>query len=146
MNGSPFASCPAAGETYSRLRNGSYLFSVKAVDAAGNTDSVPATYAWTVAAPLPTVKFTKAPPGNKRIKAKTVTLTFGFLANKPNSSFFCHLDNQSFKPCSSPLKVKAGIGRHRFEVYAIDDLGNEGTAKAKRIFRVQKQKQQGGLF
>jgi len=146
LNSSPFSSCAGSGETYTRLRNGSYIFSVRAIDQAGNVDSVPATYAWTVAAPLPRVTITKGPPGNKKIKSKAVTLTFGFKADKPGSSFNCRLDNQSFKPCRSPLRVKAAIGRHRFEVYAIDDLGNEGTAKAKRIFRVQKQKKQGGLF
>jgi len=146
LNGSPYRSCASTGETYSRLRNGSYIFSVRATDQAGNVDSVPASYAWTVAAPLPKVTITKGPPGSKKIKSKTVTLTFGFKADKPGSSFHCRLDKQSFKPCRSPLKVKAKVGRHRFEVYAIDDLGNEGTAKAKRIFRVQKQKRSGGLF
>lgn len=146
LNSAPFSACPAGGSSYSRLRNGSYLFAVRATDRAGNRDSVPASYAWTVAAPLPMVKFVKAPAGNVKLKAgSAATLLFKFKADKPGSSFRCRLDKQAFKPCRAETKVKAAVGRHRFEVYAIDELGNVGTVKARRIFRVQGDKG-GGVF
>lgn len=146
LNSSPFAPCPAAGISYTGLRNGSYIFAVRATDRAGNSDSVPASFAWTVAAPLPRVKFTKAPPGNVRLTSGTrAKLLFEFKADKPGSSFRCRLDQGDFKPCGAKAKVSAKVGRHRFEVYAIDALGNVGTTKARRIFRVQGRKS-GGLF
>jgi hypothetical protein len=146
LNSSPFASCPASGVSYSRLRNGSYVFSVRATDPAGNVDSVPATYAWTVAAPLPKVTITKAPPGKVSLrKGAKVSLLFKFKADKPGSSFLCRLDKQSFKPCSPTTKLKAPVGKHRFEVYAIDELGNVGTTVTRRIVRVAKERG-GGLF
>lgn len=146
LNSSPFAACPATGISYSRLRNGSYLFAVRATDRAGNVDSVPASYAWTVAAPLPRVKFTKAPPGSVKLKqGAKAKLLFKFKADKPGSTFRCRLDKSAFKLCGATTRVEAAVGRHRFEVYAIDQLGNVGTAKARRIFRVQGAKS-GGLF
>jgi hypothetical protein len=146
LNSSPFSSCSASGVTYSRLRNGSYRFEVRAADQAGNVDSVPATYSWTVAAPLPRVTFTKAPPGKVNLKSGSkAKLLFKFKADKPGSTFRCRIDKKAFGPCSATTKVKARVGRHRFEVYAIDDLGNVGTSTARRLFRVEKKKA-GGLF
>ena len=139
LNSSPFAPCGAAGVSYSRLRNGSYIFSVRAVDAAGNADSVPAAYAWTVAARLPTVTFVKSPPGRVSLrKGSKVRLRFGLEADKPGSTFRCRLDKRPFKPCAARVTVKAPVGRHRFEAYAIDALGNTGTAISRRIVRVQR--------
>ncbi len=146
LNSSPFAPCPATGVSYSRLRNGSYAFAVRATDPAGNVDSVPATYAWQVAAPLPKVTITKAPPGKVNLKrGSKASLLFKFKADKPGSSFRCRLDKAAFKPCSAKTKVKAPVGRHRFEVYAIDALGNVGTTVSRRIVRVARSGG-GGLF
>jgi hypothetical protein len=149
LDSAAFSSCPSTGITYSKLRNGSHAFQVKATDKAGNVDQVPATYAWTVAAALPTVKFLSLPPGHVRIKgpkAKKLTVTFRFTASKPGSSFRCRLDKQVFHPCPATTKLKVGSGRHRFEVYAVDALGNRGTQVARRIFRVQQKRKSGGLF
>ncbi len=146
LNSSPFRACPANGENYTRLRNGSYIFSVRATDRAGNVDSVPAAFAWTVAAPLPDTRFVKAPPGKTTITGRRASFTFTYRADKPNSSFRCRIDKGAFKRCPATIKVKSSVGRHRFEVYAIDELGNVETTPARRIFRVQRQKRQGGLF
>jgi len=145
LNGAPFSSCPGSGQSYSQLKNGSYVFSVRATDPARNVDSVPATYTWRVAAPTPQTRFTKAPPGKTSISGKSVKLTFRYQADKPNSTFRCRLDKGAFKPCSATSKVKAKLGRHRFEVYAVDALGNVETTPARRIFRVQVKKG-GGFF
>jgi hypothetical protein len=42
-----FASCPAAGKTYSALADGTYTFRVRSTDKAGNLGA-PAAYTWTV--------------------------------------------------------------------------------------------------
>ena len=59
LDGAPFASCTSP-KSYSGLADGSHTFSVRATDAARNTDSTPASYTWTVEAAAPTVTFTPA--------------------------------------------------------------------------------------
>lgn len=146
LNGAPFSSCSVSGTSYLKLRNGSYLFSVRATDRAGNVDSVPASYAWQVSASLPKVTITKAPPGKVNLKKGTkASVLFKLKADKPGSSFRCRLDKKAFAPCSATTKLKAPVGKHRFEVYAIDELGNVGTTTTRRIFRVAKGRG-GGLF
>ncbi len=54
LDGSPFTACtpPAA---YSGLANGTHVFDVRAIDAAGNIDSSPARASWVVEPPPPAV-------------------------------------------------------------------------------------------
>jgi hypothetical protein len=138
LNGGPFAACPAAGAAYANLANGDYTFAVRAIDRVGNVDSVPATYSWKVAARAPTTRFTGAPGGAVRAsgKARSAEVRFAFAASEPGASFRCRLDLKGpFQPCSSPHRFKAPAGRHVFEVFAVDRLGNEG-ASSFRILRV----------
>ncbi|MBA3415205.1 MAG: Ig-like domain-containing protein, partial [Chloroflexia bacterium] len=48
LDGERFQPCAADGHTYRAVRDGKHAFAVRAVDAAGNTDPTPATYAWTL--------------------------------------------------------------------------------------------------
>jgi hypothetical protein len=43
--------------------------------------------------------------------------------NAPDASFRCKLDNKNYKPCSSPVKVKAKPGKHKFLVQAVNATG-----------------------
>ncbi|HYH54493.1 MAG TPA: hypothetical protein VD761_10220 [Solirubrobacterales bacterium] len=142
-----FAACAASGTTFSDLKNGRYLFEVRAIDRAGNVDSVPASYAWTVAAPGPDSRFTKAPPGRVRAKgSKRVRALFAFTATDPKATFRCRLDLKGkFRPCRSPKLIRVEPGRHVFEVYAVDRLGNVEPTPTRRIFRVEGNRK-GGLF
>ncbi|HEV8688332.1 MAG TPA: Ig-like domain-containing protein [Gaiellaceae bacterium] len=47
LDGAPFSPC-APPKSYTALTEGSHTFSVRATDAAGNTDATPATGTWTV--------------------------------------------------------------------------------------------------
>jgi len=147
LDAAAFALCPATGVSYPKLKNGRHSFEVRAIDAAGNVDSVPASFAWTVAAPLPNTKFTRSPPGSTRIKApkRKAKLILVFGSDAPGSTFRCRLDKEAFARCGPKVTIKVGVGRHRFEVYAVDALGNVETTPARRIFRVQVKKG-GGLF
>ncbi len=138
LDGRPFGACDVAGISYPRLKNGPHAFRVRAIDRAGNADSVPASFAWSIRAALPETRITASPPGFQRIagRAKTLPVSFAFRSSEPRSTFRCRVDGQKFKPCRSPRKLKATCGRHRFEVYAIDAVGNVEPVPARRIFRI----------
>lgn len=138
LDGGPFASCSDIGVTYERLRNGSHTFAVRAVDRAGNADPTPAAYTWQVAAEVPNTKITKGPRGKVRLKGskKRAKVAFGFTATKPGSTFRCRLDKRPFKRCRSPYRASVKAGRHTFQVYAVDSIGNPDPTPAKRSFRV----------
>lgn len=135
--GGGFSPCPASGTTYNDLPNGSYTFEVRATDTAGNVDSVPAAYSWQIKSPAPDTKITKAPAGNIRAKGKAVKVRFSF--NAPGAaSYRCRLDlTGPYKSCKSPYSLKVKAGRHVFEVFGVDRLGNEEGTPAFRIFTVQ---------
>ena len=140
-----FESCPAQGASYGRLRNGRHSFAVRAVDRAGNLDPSPAAYAWTVRGALPRTRIVRAPPGAGRLRgARAKTVLFAFRADAPGARFRCRLDRARFGPCRSPRRFRAGAGRHRFEVYAVDALGNKEATPQRRIFRLIGSR--GGLF
>lgn len=145
LDAQPFSPCPASGIGYGPLKNGAHAFEVRATDPAGNVDSVPAAYGWTVRAPLPRTRFAKAPPGTVRVAGRRAKLTFKLRSDKPGSSFRCRLDRRAFKPCKAKVRLTVRLGRHRFEAYAIDRLGNVEETPARRIVRVQR-KRSGGLF
>lgn len=169
LNSAPFTPCPEVGISYGGLPNGPHLFAVRAIDGAGNVDSVPATHAWRVAAPLPRARISRAPAGrvalrpklrpcnklgaakakrrcvNKAVRRARVRVVFRFNSSKPNSTFRCRVGKRAFRSCRAPFRFNAPRGRHRFEVIAIDSLGNRQAAPTRRIFRVIPPRQ-GGLF
>jgi hypothetical protein len=146
LGGAAFSACDPGGVAYTGLRNGSYDFEVRAIDGAGNLDSVPASYSWRVDAPLPNSRIVKGPPGRVTLrKGKRAKVRFVFASDKPGSTFRCRLDKARLKPCAASKKFRAKAGRHRLEVYAVDALGNVETTPARRIFRVVK-RGGGGFF
>ena len=52
LDGGGFAACTSP-QSYSSLANGRHSFQVRAVDAAGNVDSMPAAYGWVVNITVP---------------------------------------------------------------------------------------------
>jgi Big-like domain-containing protein len=121
-----FAPC-SSPKAYTGLSQGSHTFEVRAIDTAGNADSTPASYAWTVdtVAPQATIDQRPSDPSN------SAAASFAFSAGD-DATFECRLDSQApaaFAPCSSP-KAYTGLGQgsHTFEVRATDAAGNQGGA------------------
>lgn len=76
--------------------------------------------------PVTTLLATPANPTNQTTAQFTFSATD---AGSGVSGFRCNLDNGSYSPCSSPwTSGTLGNGSHTFSVYAIDYLGNSGSA------------------
>jgi hypothetical protein len=62
---------------------------------------------------------------------------FTFFSTESGSTFICRLDHRSsFKPCTSPQRIRVGVGRHRFAVKSVDPAGNIDTTPAVYRWRV----------
>jgi|GEM_PF-1701659 len=72
LDAGAYSTC-ASPKTYFGLQTGSHTFSVRAVDAAGNTDSTPAVFAWYVDRTAPST--VSSPAGGIYNTDQTVTLT-----------------------------------------------------------------------
>jgi hypothetical protein len=81
-------------------------------DAGGDTGSISG--GWSLAITTLETTITKRPKG----KTSKKTATFQFTADQPGATFGCAVDGKPFTPCTSPRKVKVGLGRHEFEVRA----------------------------
>ena len=64
------------------------------------------------------------------------TLALTFVASIPGSTFRCGLDGKAAKPCLSPYKVKAAVGRHTVVVTAVSPAGIPDASPASTKFRV----------
>jgi hypothetical protein len=82
-------------------------------------------------APATTLRRTPA----KRSRDRTPT--FGFAADEAAVDFECRVDGRPFRPCRSPLTIKAlAPGRHVFRVRARDESGQVDPSPASYSFRV----------
>ena len=126
-----FADC-SSPKDYANLGEGSHTFEVRAIDQAGNVDSSPASYSWTidVTAPETSIGERPADPTNSR----SARLTFAGDDDRTATSglrFECRLDGGSFQACSSPQDyADLADGSHRFDVRAIDQAGNVDASPA----------------
>ncbi len=130
-NGS-FLAC-SNPSNYSSLADGQHTFSVKAVDAAGNTDPTSAIYTWTVDTVAPMTMIDSGPPA----LSNSASASFSFHATKSGSSFQCKLDNGSFVACSSPQSYNnLADGSHTFTVKSTDPAGNTDPTPASSTWTV----------
>src|SRR4029077_13038056 len=72
LDAGSFTACSAAGKTYNGLADGSHTFSVRATDAATNTDATPATFTWTVDTTAPDTSLDSGPSG--RVSSASASL------------------------------------------------------------------------
>jgi Bacterial TSP3 repeat/Right handed beta helix region len=133
--------CTSA-KSYSGLATGTHAFSVKATDAAGNTDTSPATRSWTEQAVTPPPADTTAPDTTiSSAPSGTTTSTsadFGFASSESGSTFQCSLDSGAWSACTSPRSYSGlAVGSHAFAVKATDAAGNTDATPAAQSWTVQ---------
>jgi hypothetical protein len=124
--------------SYNSLAPGSHTFSVRATDAAGNTDASPASRSWTVEAAAdttpPQTSIASSPSGT----TFSTTASFGFYSSEGGSSFECQLDGGSWNSCTTPQAYASlALGTHSFSVKATDAAGNTDPTPASRSWTVE---------
>jgi large repetitive protein len=123
-----FGAC-ASPKTYTGLSQGSHTFEVRAVDLAGNADTSPASFSWTVDTVAPATTITAGPTG----PTNDSTPTFSF-SSEAGASFQCRVDAGPFAACGSPHTTAAlSDGAHTFEVRASDAAANTGSPASRSI-------------
>jgi hypothetical protein len=83
----------------------------------------------------PQVKITFGPAFKTR--QRRPVFRFADSTEQPGTNFFCRVDKQPWKGCTSPTKVKKlKLGRHVFAVKAVNAVGTPGPRPLKRAFKV----------
>jgi subtilisin family serine protease len=124
-----FSVC-SSPHTTSPLTDGSHTFEVRAIDAAGNPDSIAASRSFTLDTVPPDTAIDSGPLG----PSNDPTPTFTFSSNEQDGGFACRMDSGGYSPCSSPVTYVLTDGSHTFEVRAIDAAGNPDSTAASRSF------------
>jgi hypothetical protein len=145
-DGVTYASC-ASGDSFA-FAEGPNTFSVRAIDAANNTDQTPATRSFTVDTTPPETAITSGPAAG--ITIQNVATSFEF--NSPTdagATFECRLDSADpadYDPCTSPHAYAAlSEGPHAFEVRAVDAAGLRDPSPARAVFIVDTTPDAGGV-
>jgi hypothetical protein len=125
-------------KAYTGLSVASHTVSVRAIDAASNTDASPATRTWTVTPPAadttpPDTAITSGPSGSTTATSASVS----FVSTESGSTFECQLDAGAYGACTSPKAYTGlGVGSHTFNVRATDIAGNVDPAPATAAWTI----------
>jgi len=126
LDGASFSACSSPRD-YTGLAAGAHQFSVRASDAARNSDSTPATFTWTVDTTAPQTTITAAPAAT----TSSTSASFSFASSESGSTFECSLDGAAFTACSSPSDYAGlAVGTHQFSARARDAAGNADASPA----------------
>jgi hypothetical protein len=137
LDSGSFAACTSP-KSYSGLAVGSHTFSVRATDAAGNTDASLDSASWTVTAPAPPSDTTAPVTSISSAPAdgESTSASVAFTANE-SSTFACRLDGAAWAACTSPKAISGlSVGSHTFEVRATDAAGNTDATPASASWTV----------
>ena len=119
---------------YAGLADGSHHFEVRAIDKAGNADTSPADFTWTIDTTGPTTTI----DSNPSALSASADAEFAFSGSDGGgsgvSSIECRRDSSQaadWEPCTSTKSYASLIdGAHTFEVRAIDQAGNVDATPA----------------
>jgi len=136
LDSGSWADCTSP-KSYTGLAVGSHAFSVKATDAAGNTDVSPATRSWTVASAADTTPPNTSISSGPASSTSATSATFNFNSSESGSTFLCSLDSGPASSCTSPKSYSSlELGSHTFSVTATDVAGNVDLSPATRSWTV----------
>jgi hypothetical protein len=80
----------------------------------------------------PNTRITASPKPSSLLRGAT----FKFASTEKRSSFQCKLDRTSWQRCKSPMRYRrVKVGKHTFQVRAMDQAGNVDRTPAKRIWK-----------
>ncbi|HTZ85047.1 MAG TPA: hypothetical protein VMB05_00125 [Solirubrobacteraceae bacterium] len=117
--------------------DGAYILHVRAIDEAGNTTpaSAQASGRFTIdTTPPPVPTITAKPSTNTTSKSAS----FSFTDTEVRARYLCRRDGAKFSACTSPQSYSSlSLGTHRFEVEAVDGVGN-ASAPASYSWTVAK--------
>jgi large repetitive protein len=120
-----------ASQAYAGLAEGQHDLTVRARDAAGNTDPTPASHTWTIDTVSPETTIGSGPPDPSGSGLATFTFT-----SEPGSTFECKVDAGTFSSCTSPSSYSLADGTHTFHVRARDAAGNADPAPATWTWQI----------
>jgi hypothetical protein len=128
------------------LREGSHTFSVLSQDNAGNKDSTPAYFTWTVDTTEPTTSIVSAVDGNNNTvsnngNSESTSIKFAFSGTDNGvgvGHLECNIDNSRYVACTSPFEFRnlVGDGTHKFSVREVDHVGNINFSPASFTWTV----------
>lgn len=122
LDEAPLSSCTSPHELQN-LSEGAHIFRARAL-VAGYPPGEIATYTWTIDTSRPEVVFTQTPAP----QSSATTARFAFDCNKSDCTFFCALDGENPRRCTSPREItNLAPGAHAFALYATDMGGNQSA-------------------
>ena len=115
-------------EAVTGMVDGAHIFSVRAIDGAGNIDENPAQFEWTIDTIPPDTTINTGPA--HPILADEVV--FEFESDEDGITFECRLNSAEWEPCTSPVSFSdLGYGNFTFEVRSVDHVGNADSDPAQ---------------
>jgi ELWxxDGT repeat protein len=124
------------GSPVSVPADGAHTFRVRAIDAVGNTDPTPAEFSFDVDTRPPETTIRNGPPA----VGTSERAAFEFSSDETSSTFLCRLGQDPFRPCDSRhVADAAGDGAHRFQVRAVDAVGNQDPSPATYVFEIDRE-------
>jgi hypothetical protein len=130
LDGGAWGAC----QDYANLADGQHRFEVRATDAAGNVDSTPATYTWTVDTAAPQTHMDAGPNAATKSRSASFTYSGDALGGTPITGYECRLDGGAWGACHDYANL--ADGDHRFEVRAVDAAGNADDTPAEHTWTV----------
>lgn len=130
----------SGGVPFTVAKGSTTKFATTATDLAGNVSACSSTVTYVQqdpVSPAPQTTLTKKPKKKVFTRKNQKKVTFAFTSSIAGSTFMCSIDGKAAKPCTSPLKFKAKLGKHRVTVTAVAAGVSDPTPVSYR-FKVKK--------
>ncbi len=121
LDKSDFKKCSQT-KIFKNLSEGEHIFSVKAVDKAGNISKKQYIFKWKTDYNAPKIKI----EANIKSLTNKTDVDFKISSNEKLKEILCKIDNENFEKCSKNKEFKSlSEGTHNFFVKAIDEAENQ---------------------